>query len=221
MALLDFKEFADSERRSIEITKYISAFSVILNAPLVIRFDQTVRTQIEINLSVAKGEMLTESQILLLIDDSCADEKMQVLREWILLNSINVPTFLPNTVFEKVQSFLDNGDIRIEKSTVLAKALLDRDSTNDALDKFKEILGIEPDNIDAWTFIAYIQFCEGTFNPSRKTFERILQTIDKHDQVALLFIGASLLNLSRLDVKHVIFYFFRAKTLFYARLIFL
>lgn len=75
----------------------------------------------------------------------------------------------------------------------------------EAADYFKDVMGSDPLNRDAWNCLAATQFAQKAFTPARKAFERVLQDIDKHDAYALVSLGNIYFELARSDKarKHV------------------
>lgn len=74
-----------------------------------------------------------------------------------------------------------------------------RGQLSEATDHFKDVLGIEELNRDAWNCLAAINLKQKALNPARKSFERVLQTIDKNDPYALVALGNIYIELARQD----------------------
>lgn len=74
-----------------------------------------------------------------------------------------------------------------------------RGQLSEATDHFKDVLGIEEGNRDAWNCLAAINLKQKALNPARKSFERVLQTIDKNDPYALVSLGNIYIELARQD----------------------
>lgn len=73
----------------------------------------------------------------------------------------------------------------------------------EATDLFKDILADAQDCREAWLLLAECQLAVKAITPARKSFERVLTTIDRHDQYSLLSIGNIYMNLARYDIlKH-------------------
>lgn len=75
----------------------------------------------------------------------------------------------------------------------------------EAADCFKDVMGSNSDNKDAWNCLAATYFRQKAYNPARKAFERVLQDMDKHDPYALVSLGNIYIELVRNDKskKHV------------------
>lgn len=73
----------------------------------------------------------------------------------------------------------------------------------EAADHFKDALGGEEPNSDAWNCLAAINLKQKAFGPARKSFERVLQSIDKNDPYALVALGNIYVELARQDKQHV------------------
>lgn len=81
-----------------------------------------------------------------------------------------------------------------------------RGQLSEAADHFKDALGSGNDqNRDAWNCLAAINLKQKAFGPARKSFERVLQNIDKNDPYALVALGNIYGELARQDKKHVRF----------------
>lgn len=75
----------------------------------------------------------------------------------------------------------------------------------EAADCFKDVMGTNSKDKVAWNCLAATYFRQKAFNPARKTFERVLQEMDKHDSYALVALGNIYIELVRNDKskKHV------------------
>lgn len=69
----------------------------------------------------------------------------------------------------------------------------------EASDCFKDVMGSDNNNKEAWNSMAATQFKQKAFTPARKAFERVLQEMDKHDPYALVSLGNIYLELARND----------------------
>lgn len=69
-------------------------------------------------------------------------------------------------------------------------------------DHFKDVLGSDELNRDAWNCIAATHLKQKAFTPARKSFERVLQNIDKNDPYALVALGNIYIELARQDKSH-------------------
>jgi RNA polymerase-associated protein CTR9 len=87
---------------------------------------------------------------------------------------------------------------------------------SEATDHFKDVLGIDESNRDAWNCLAAINLKQKALNPARKSFERVLQNIDKNDPYALVALGNIYIELARQDKsnKHTDEYHKRAGEFF-------
>ena len=83
-------------------------------------------------------------------------------------------------------------------------------------DHFKDVLGSDEFNRDAWNCIAATHLKQKAFTPARKSFERVLQNIDKNDPYALVALGNIYIDLARQDKsqKHTEEYHKRAGEFF-------
>ncbi|ORX92251.1 TPR-like protein [Basidiobolus meristosporus CBS 931.73] len=81
--------------------------------------------------------------------------------------------------------------------------LMDQSSgkSTEATDWYKDVLGVDNNNADAWTMLGCLQASMHQTRPSRKTFERILTEIDKHDIYSLCSLGNNYLGLARSEKK--------------------
>jgi len=64
-----------------------------------------------------------------------------------------------------------------------------RNQLEEAVEHYKEAIGIDPKSIDAWSLLANNQLRLKAMTPARKSFERILKEQDKHDPFALVSLG--------------------------------
>ena len=69
----------------------------------------------------------------------------------------------------------------------------------EAADHFKDVLGADEQNRDAWNCVAATHLKQKAFTPARKSFERVLQNIDKNDPYALVSLGNIYIELARQD----------------------
>ncbi|ORY06104.1 TPR-like protein [Basidiobolus meristosporus CBS 931.73] len=85
----------------------------------------------------------------------------------------------------------------------LRLGLMDQHSgrSTEATDWYKDVLGVDNNNADAWTMLGCLQASMHQTRPSRKTFERILTEIDKHDVYSLCSLGNNYLGLARSEKK--------------------
>ncbi|KAK9765164.1 protein required for normal CLN1 and CLN2 G1 cyclin expression [Basidiobolus ranarum] len=85
----------------------------------------------------------------------------------------------------------------------LRMGLMDQNSGKftEATDWYKDVLGVDNNNADAWTMLGCLQASMHQTRPSRKTFERILTEIDKHDIYSLCSLGNNYLGLARSEKK--------------------
>lgn len=74
-----------------------------------------------------------------------------------------------------------------------------RNQFAEAADHFKDVLGSDEQNRDAWNCVAATHLKQKAFTPARKSFERVLQTIDKNDPYALVSLGNIYIELARQD----------------------
>lgn len=75
---------------------------------------------------------------------------------------------------------------------------------SEAADHFKDALGSgDEQNRDAWNCLAAINLKQKAFGPARKSFERVLQNIDKNDPYALVALGNIYVELARQDKQHL------------------
>ena len=72
----------------------------------------------------------------------------------------------------------------------------------EAADHFKDVLGADDQNRDAWNCVAATNLKQKAFNPARKAFERVLQNIDKNDPYALVALGNIYVELALQDKAH-------------------
>lgn len=72
----------------------------------------------------------------------------------------------------------------------------------EAADHFKDVLGADEQNLDAWNCVAATHLKQKAFTPARKSFERVLQKIDKNDPYALVALGNIYIELARQDKAH-------------------
>jgi RNA polymerase-associated protein CTR9 len=86
----------------------------------------------------------------------------------------------------------------------------------EAADHFKDVIGNDNHNRDAWNCLAATHLKQKAFTPARKSFERVLQTIDKDDPYALVSLGNIYIELARTDKsrKHLQDYHKRALEFF-------
>ncbi len=77
----------------------------------------------------------------------------------------------------------------------------------EAADCFKDVMGSNNQHKDAWNCLAATHFKQKALNPARKSFERVLQDMDKTDSYALVSLGNIYIELVRNDKskKHVSF----------------
>ena len=69
----------------------------------------------------------------------------------------------------------------------------------EAADCFKDVMGSNSENKNAWNCLAATHFKQKALNPARKSFERVLQEMDKNDSYALVSIGNIYIELVRND----------------------
>ncbi len=69
----------------------------------------------------------------------------------------------------------------------------------EAADCFKDVMGSNSDHKDAWNCLAATHLKQKALNPARKSFERVLQDMDKNDSYALVSLGNIYIELVRND----------------------
>jgi tetratricopeptide (TPR) repeat protein len=69
----------------------------------------------------------------------------------------------------------------------------------EATELFKELLGLDEQNREAWFGMAVCHLRQRAFTPARKCFERILGSIDKHDLPSLCGLAVVYIELARRD----------------------
>lgn len=69
--------------------------------------------------------------------------------------------------------------------------------SQDALESYKEAIGHDEHCAQAWLLLANAQLKQRALTPARKSFERVLAKIDRHDPYALVSMGNLYLELAR------------------------
>lgn len=87
---------------------------------------------------------------------------------------------------------------------------LSHGQNQEAIDHFKEAIGQDENCFEAWTLLANTQLRMKAVTPARKSFERILQKLDRHDIYALVSLGNLYVDLGRSDKASRLDYFRRA-----------
>ena len=77
-----------------------------------------------------------------------------------------------------------------------------RNQLAEAADHFKDVLGADEQNREAWNCVAATHLKQKAFTPARKSFERVLQKIDKNDPYALVALGNIYTELARQDKQN-------------------
>jgi RNA polymerase-associated protein CTR9 len=71
----------------------------------------------------------------------------------------------------------------------------------EAAEHYKEAIGIEDTNIDAWVLLASNHLRVKALTPARKGFERILKQFDRHDPFSLVALGIIYVEIGRHEAK--------------------
>jgi len=73
-----------------------------------------------------------------------------------------------------------------------------RGNFDQAAELYKDVFGmIDNKNVDAWTLMGMLQQKQNQIRNSRKTLERIVKEINRHDVYALLALGNNHLGIAR------------------------
>lgn len=74
-------------------------------------------------------------------------------------------------------------------------------SISKAMDVAKELAGTHEDDPQGWFLLADCQYAQKAYVPCRKTLERVLQKINKHNEIALVKLGALYVDFARSSKK--------------------
>lgn len=83
--------------------------------------------------------------------------------------------------------------------------LLNDGLISEAIDAAKDALEHDDHDIAAWSLLSLCHLRNKALIPSRKSFERICQSIDRHDLFSLIYLGHINAELSRSEREHVQF----------------
>jgi tetratricopeptide (TPR) repeat protein len=83
----------------------------------------------------------------------------------------------------------------------LGMIAMEKGHASEAADLYKDAIGLDERCKEAWGLLALQQSVAKALHPSRKTFERILSKIDKHDIYSLLALGNIYLQIARHELK--------------------
>ncbi|KAI8914231.1 hypothetical protein EDD86DRAFT_198790 [Gorgonomyces haynaldii] len=84
----------------------------------------------------------------------------------------------------------------------------------DAIDKFSDALAIDPKNIDAWNLVAQAHIHLKQYKSARKSYEKVLRELDRHDIYALCGNGNLCLRFALDDPKQADLHLKRAVEFF-------
>lgn len=71
----------------------------------------------------------------------------------------------------------------------------------EATDVFKDVIGSNEMNADAWILLASLDLTKNSFRPARGSFERVLKKIDSQDIYALVALGNDKLISGRMEAS--------------------